>query len=653
MLHAVRGTIAVSIVLGLLTTALPFVVSAAQGPFLVLFGRATQCGGLQTIWALSASVFNKDGTQLEHDTCYGTGGPLPQGASGVWHWLATPLPFAVLLTIWGSSLALTQVFAFCRVWADSRVQWTLVSDIRQRVHDHVESLSLDFFNGIPNGLLMQRVQMETSGVQQLLSECLVPPLIDSTVLLIVLVYMFALSWKMTIVTLVLSPIALMVLAWGGRKLQATTGRMVMSNRQLNAELGETISGISDIQVFDAEKHRSERFRDANMSAARSSSMLLVWAHVGIESTGIFVACSTVLVLVVGVIFNRFIALPGSSLLQFVFFVPTMFAPIQRIIQAYTKYKSVVPQVASTYQLLDTKPSVRDRPNAVRLAGVDGNIDLEDVVFGYSPHQKVLNGLSLSIRNGETVGLVGPIGAGKSTVFNLLLRFLDPESGRVLLDGRDVSAATLASLREQVSKLSQFPFFLKDTIRENVRLGRQDASDAEIEEACKLTHIHSVIVDPARMPQGYDTIVDVQVPSGGQKRLIAMARCLLRKPEVLLLDEPTENLDADERTALTRVIRDYAKDRTCVVISHDMDFIRAVADRILVLDGGRFAEQGTHDELVAKGGLYKRLYEANDVDPALVRRPTRSHVPAPGGASDAVGLAPHHATAACVVNPALR
>ena len=181
--------------------------------------------------------------------------------------------------------------------------------------------------------------------------------------------------------------------------------------------------------------------------------------------------------------------------------------------------------------------------------------------------------------------------------------------------------TLATLREQVSKLSQFPFFMKETIRENVRLGQQGATNAEVEEACKIAHIHEVITDPARISRGYETVVDVQVPSGGQKRLIAMARCLLRKPEVLLLDEPTENLDADQRVRLTRIIREYARDRTCIVISHDMDFIAAVSDRILVLAGGKVAQEGSHEELLARGGLYRQLYEAQNVDPALVRRQT--------------------------------
>jgi ABC-type multidrug transport system fused ATPase/permease subunit len=621
MLRGFKGSVTALIVLGLIASLMPFVAAAVFGPLVQTLWKAAGPGGILH------GVWGHHGVLSPHP---------PGGTSGPFRWLAFPLPFHVLLIVWAGALVLAQVLSFLRAWLDAQVEWKLVTSIRQRVHDHLQSVSLDFFTGQQSGALMQRVSFEAMGVQRLLNECLIPLTVDAVVLTIALVYMLALSWQMTIVTLILSPLALMTLQSVGKSLQATQRRMMMSNRQLGGELEETISGISDIQLFNAQQHRSERFHEASESAAKSSALIKVWLNVSSEGTQIFVALSTALVLIVGVWQSASWNLNLASLLVFLGFVPTMYLPASRLISYYTTYESIAPNIVSTYQLLDTKPTVEERPDAEDLSDLRGNIVLEDVVFGYSPHHKILDGLSFSIKQGETVALVGPIGAGKSTVLNLLLRFLDPEGGRILLDGHDISRATLRSLRVQVSKLSQFPFFVKDTISENVRLGRQDAKDTEVEDACKLAHIHEVIMDPDEIPLGYDTVVDVQVPSGGQKRLIAMARCLLHRPEVLLLDEPTENIDADQRVRLTRTIRDYAADRTCIVISHDMEFISAVADRIIVLHGGRVAQEGTHEELLAAGGLYTKLYEAQRVDPSLVRgtRPSVASAAPPSAASAA-------------------
>ncbi|HEY7050681.1 MAG TPA: ABC transporter ATP-binding protein [Mycobacterium sp.] len=591
LLRTVRGPVMVTIALGLLVSALPFVSNAAFGPLMQGVADAGMAGHLSDVWA--------------------THGPL----------LSTPLPFAVLLVIWGGSLVLAQAVSFVNTWIQAQVQWKLLSEIRQRVYDHIQSLSLDFFTSTRSGALLQRVQVEVAGVQRLLTDCLIPPTIDGVVLVGALIYLLVLSWQMTIVSLILSPVALIALRYAGMRLQGATQEMLRTHRQMSGELAETISGIADIQLFNAQQRRSTLFGEESVAAAKTISLIMIWAQAGARGVQVFVALSTVLVLIVGVVFSASFGLTFASLVVFVSFVPTMFAAAQRMVQAYTTYYSTIPNVVATYDLLDTAPTVAERPDAVALADVHGNLVFEDVVFGYSPDHRILDGVSFSVEEGETVALVGAIGSGKSTIFNLLLRFLDPEHGRILLDGREVGSVTLSSLRDQVSKLAQFPFFLKDTITENVRLAKQDATNAEVEEACELAHIHSVIVDRTEIPDGYDTVVDVQVPSGGQKRLIALARCLLRKPEVLLLDEPTENLDADQRSRLTRVIREYARNRTCIVISHDMDFIAAVADRIVVMGDGRVAEAGTHEELMTNDGLYKRLYDAQNVDPALVRGAT--------------------------------
>jgi ATP-binding cassette subfamily B protein len=601
MVRTVRGLIVVLLFVGVVASALPYVTAAAFGPMMQVVADAGTSGNIGGVWDLK--------------------GPLVAREDGLLSSLAGPVPFAVLLATWGVSLLLTQLMYLVNAAVRVKAQRILVTDIRQRVHDHIQTLSLDFFTRSSSGALIPRVTVESAGVQRLLMDCLLAPLIDAVVLVVAVGYLLAISWQMTIAALALTPLALLTLKFAGRHVQAAMRRLMNADRAMAAELEQTVNGIAEIQTFNAQSIRSKRFQDVSKVAAKNDASTVIWMQATANGSQVFVALSTVVVLVVGIGFSASFGLTFAGLMVFAGMVPTMFGAAQRVMGAYTTYQSVVPSAASTYELLDTRPSVQDRPDADALGAVHGNLVFEDVVFGYTPGQNVLDGLSFSIAEGETVALVGGIGSGKSTVFNLLLRFLDPQRGRILLDGHDIAGVTMASLRDQVSKLAQFPFFTKDTIRENIRLARPEASDADIEKACEDAHVHSVITDPSKLRDGYDTVVDIQVPSGGQKRLIALARCLLRKPEVLLLDEPTENLDADQRARLTGVIRGYARDRTCVVISHDMDFIAAVADRILVLENGRIAQVGDHRTLMAEGGLYKRLYEAQNVDPDLVY-PTR-------------------------------
>jgi ABC-type multidrug transport system fused ATPase/permease subunit len=597
MVRTVRGLIVALLLVGVVASALPYVTAAAFGPMMQVVADAGTSGNIGGVWDLK--------------------GPLVAREDGLLSSLAGPVPFGVLLATWGVSLLLTQLMYLVNAWVRVKAARILVTDIRHRVHDHIQTLSLDFFTGASSGALIPRVTVESAGVQRLLMDCLLAPLIDAAVLVVAIGYLLAISWQMTIAALALTPLALLTLKFAGRHVQAAMRRLMNAERAMAAELEQTVNGIAEIQTFNAQSVRSKRFQEVSEVAAKSDASTVMWMQATANGSQVFVALSTVVVLVVGIGFSASFGLTFAGLMVFAGMVPTMFGAAQRVMGAYTTYQSVVPSAASKYELLDTRPLVQDRADADVLGAVHGNLVFEDVVFGYTPEQNVLDGLSFSIAEGETVALVGGIGSGKSTVFNLLLRFLEPQRGRILLDGHDIAGVTMASLREQVSKLAQFPFFVKDTIRENIRLARQDASDADIEEACKQAHVHSVITDPKKLHDGYDTVVDVQVPSGGQKRLIALARCLLRRPEVLLLDEPTENLDADQRARLTGVIRGYARDRTCVVISHDMDFIAAVADRILVLEHGRIAQAGNHQALMAEGGLYKRLYEAQNVDPNLV------------------------------------
>ncbi len=621
LLSAQKAMVALSLLLSLIMFLLPFVAAAAFGPLIKLFGDVAKSGNWNNVWSVTGSFYDKTGR------ADGGGFAIPF----VTDWLATPLSFTTIFIIWTCAIVLRNVLDIFRAWVDANLEQRILTGLRQKLYEHIQTLSLDFFMGGQTGALMQRVLSETTAVQRLLTQVLLTPVIDTIVLIIVISYLLALSWQMTLVLFVLAPFTVLMFRFTSGKLQQGAMGINLSSRDLGSELEETINGISDIQVFNAQPKRNDRFREASRVAAKNTANTTAWMSLSNSGAQVLISLTTALILLSAILFGQKWGLTFASALVFMQMAPNLFTPVQRLISSYTMYQSLVPGIVSTYELFDTKPTVVEKPGAVSLGEVHGDMNFENLVFGYSSQQKVLNGVSFEIKEGETIAFVGPIGCGKSTIMNLILRFLDPQQGRILIEGKDITNVTLNSLREQVSKLSQFPFFLKDTIRENVRLGRAGASDSEIEEACKLAHIHDVIVDPQRMPRGYDTIVDVQVPSGGQKRLIALARCLLRKPEVLLLDEPTENLDADQRNRLIQVIREYAHERTCLVISHDLNFVAATADRIMVIDKGRIVDQGTHEELVVREGLYKTLYGLKNVDPSLLRARggTGGGQPAPG------------------------
>ena len=653
-----------SIILTLIGSLLPFVVSASFGPLLEILGNAARENRMSNVWVLTGSLYNPvppPGSEpppgaTPSPTAAPPSAAAPQSqalcpcpgseasarpTTGIRGWLATPISFKTIFIIWAIATIGSAALRFVQMWVMSNLEQKIVAEIQAKVYDHLQTLSLDFFTGGKTGALMQRVLNESQNVQKLITQVLLTPILDVFVLIIALVYLLILNWQMTLVSFALGPVAFWLFRVTMNKLQGAANQMMETSRDLNSELNESLSGMADIQIFNAQEKRSGRFAALANETAHQTAKLFMWMHLSNSNSLIYVALSTALVLLVGIQYGPSFGLGLGALVTFTLFIPNMFAPVQRVITSYSTYKSLVPGIVATYELLDTKPTVVEKPNAKPLGDVHGDIVFRNVVFGYSPFQKVLNGMSFDIREGETVAFVGAIGCGKSTIMNLLLRFLEQESGKITIGGQDISDVTLLSLREQVSKLSQFPFFLKDTIRENVRLGKVTADQAEIEEACRLAHIHDVIV--SRIPGGYDCTVDVQVPSGGQKRLIALARCLIRKPEVLLLDEPTENLDAEQVNRLVSVIREYAQNRqdrrTCIIISHDMNFVAGVSDRIIVIDKGQAVQSGTHKELLGQDGIYKTLYELKNINPDLLR--TRDGGGAAAGEPDELppGFAP--------------
>ena len=600
------GAVIFTTFLTLIGALTPFLVSASFGPLVEILGNAARGTGLNNVWSATGSLYKaapSDGSLL----------------GGLTGWLATPLSFTTIFIIWAAATIGSAVLRFIQMWKTSNLEQKIVSELQAKVYDHVQTLSLDFFTGGKTGALMQRVLNESQNVQKLVTQVLLTPILDVVVLVIALFYLFGMSWQMTLVSFALGPVAFVLFRYTMAQLNKSSESMMTTSRELNSELNESLMGMSDIQIFNAQQKRSGRFSDLANTTASETARLFMWMHLTNSNSLIYVALSTALVLLVGIQYGPRFGLGLGELIVFTGFIPAMFAPVQRIITSYSTYKTLEPGIVATYELLDTKPTVVEKPNARKLGNIHGDIKFDNVVFGYTPFKKILDGVSFEIKEGEIVAFVGAIGCGKSTIMNLLLRFLEQDAGKITIGGEDVTEVTLASLREQVSKLSQQPFFLKDTIRENVRLGRVSATDREIEDACRRANIHETIV--REIPGGYNCVVGDQVPSGGQKRLIAFARCLIRQPEVLLLDEPTEHLNETNRIQMAQFIRDYARGddpRTCIIISHDMNFVHLVADRIIVIDKGKAVQTGTHEQLLQQEGIYKTLYELKNINPDLLR-----------------------------------
>lgn len=481
------------------------------------------------------------------------------------------------------------------------------TDMRKKMFDHLQKLSFRFFDNTKTGQLMSRISNDLLEIGEVAHHGPEDLFIAVMTLLGAFGLMLGINWKLAVLTFIVVPFLLWLALYFNRKMMGAFRRMMSDLADVNARVEDSIGGIRVVQAFANEEYEKNLFAKNNGRFRMTkllSYKIMAWST---SISYILMRIVTVFVLLCGTWFVIEGELSYGEFLAFILLTNVFLGPIQKINTVIESYPKGIAGFKRYIEILDTDPDVAEAPDAIAVDHLRGDIQLQDVSFGYEQGKPVLNNIRLNIRAGETVAFVGPSGAGKTTLCSLLPRFYDVNEGSISVDGIDVREFKLASLRKQIGIVQQDVFLFSGTIRENIAYGKLDASDDEIWEAARRARLAEFIQS---QPDGLKTIIgDRGVKlSGGQKQRLAIARMFLKNPPILILDEATSALDTETEAAIQQSLAELSEGRTTLVIAHRLATIRN-ADRIVVVTDQGIAEQGAHEELLAVGGMYSRLHRA--------------------------------------------
>ncbi|HEX2458599.1 MAG TPA: ABC transporter ATP-binding protein, partial [Vicinamibacterales bacterium] len=551
--------------------------------------------------------------------------PLPESLAWVLLWLPGSGSVRGLL-FWVCACTVLIFFAgtlmmMATLSASVRLGQRMVFDLGADLFAHLQRLSLLFHSRRAVGDTIARVTGDAYGLQTLVNSALLP-LFQSGV---TLVAMFAVMWHleptMTLMAMSVVPFLAVAIKVFGQPMQARSRARRDLESQMMSLVQQTLSALPAVQAFTREEIEQSRFRryaDDTVAAYRRSMAADMWFKLVV---GMVTSVGAAVMMWLGATYALEGRMSVGTVLVFISYLASLYTPINSITYTASILRQTAANADRVLEILDTPADLRDGPDA-REARLEGHVRYEAVTFGYEPGRPVLKGVSLEARPGEVVAIVGPTGAGKTTLVNLLIRFFDPSSGRVLIDGHDLRALRIRSLRQQVAMVLQEPFIFPLSAADNIAYGRPDASRAEIEAAAVAANAEGFV---RRLPGGFDAVVGERgaTLSGGEKQRLSIARALLKDAPILILDEPTSAVDARTEGLLLEALHRLMRGRTTFVIAHRLSTIRT-ADRILVLDGGEIVEQGRHAELMRRDGLYARFYRQQmDVEDGLQPLDARS------------------------------
>jgi ATP-binding cassette subfamily B protein len=513
---------------------------------------------------------------------------------------------AIMAAAYLVSIVVTALSQRAQVRVTGRIAAWVMNDLRITIFTHLQRLSLGFFTEEKAGVIMSRMTSDIENLQQLLQDGLSQLAIQGLTMVVITVVLFTTNVDLAAITVFLIiPILVVASIWFKRASERGYDRVRDGIANVLADLSESLHGVRIVTAHNRQRqnvihHRNVvgAYRDANNYTAHVNAVY----GPGTQMLGVLGQAA---LLAIGGEMVLHHTLSVGALFAFFLYLNRFFQPIQLLVQQYNTYQQGQSSVTKLRTLLETKPTVTEAPDAVELPPIEGEIVFDHVSFGYDPDVPVIEDVDIRIAPGETVAFVGPTGAGKSTLAKLVTRFYDPSAGRVLIDGHDLRDVTMLSLRRQLGVVPQEPFLFAGTIGDNLGFARPDATDAEIHEAVERVGLGEVI---ERTPDGIDTVVHErgQTLSSGERQLIALGRAFLTRPRVLVLDEATSNLDLQSETMIEAALDVLLENRTAILIAHRLSTAMR-ADRIVVVDEGRVIEEGSHAELVARGGRYAEMY----------------------------------------------